>query len=42
MEMASLNVQLDYNQIRGIVSQLSDEDKLRLANELIAKTKKIN
>lgn len=40
MESASFNIQLDYNQIRDIVGQLSDEDKLRLANELIAETRK--
>lgn len=40
MEIASFNIRLDYNQIRDIVSQLSDKDKLRLANELIAETKK--
>lgn len=40
MEGASFNIQLDYNQIRDIVGQLSDEDKLRLANELIAETRK--
>lgn len=40
MESASFNIHLDYNQIRDIVSQLSDEDKLRLANELIAETRK--
>ncbi|EOS09590.1 hypothetical protein [Phocaeicola sartorii] len=40
MESASFNIQLDYNQIRDIVGQLSDEDKLRLANELIAQTRK--
>lgn len=40
MEIASFNIRLDYHQIRDIVGQLSDEDKLRLANELIAETKK--
>lgn len=40
MEIASFNIHLDYNQIRDIVGQLSDEDKFRLANELIAETKK--
>lgn len=40
MEIASFNIQLDYNQIRDIVGQLSDEDKLRLADELIAETKR--
>lgn len=40
MEIASFNIRLDYNQIRDIVGQLSDKDKLRLANELIAETQK--
>ena len=40
MESASFNIHLDYNQIRDIVGQLSDEDKIRLANELIAETRK--
>ena len=40
MENTSFNIQLNYNQIRDIVGQLSDEDKLRLANELIAQTRK--
>lgn len=30
----------NYDQIRNIVSRLSHEDKLRLANELIAETRK--
>lgn len=40
MESASFNIRLNYNQIRDIVGQLSDEDKLRLADELIAQTRK--
>lgn len=33
MESVSFNIQLDYNQMRDILRRLSDEDKLRLANE---------
>ncbi len=40
MRIATFNVQLDATQIRGIVNQLSDEEKLNLANELIAEIRR--
>lgn len=34
MATASLNLKLDYNQVLELARQLSDEDKLRLKDEL--------
>ena len=40
MTTALLNIRLDYDQVLALVRQLSDEDKLRLKDELIAETAK--
>lgn len=42
MTTALLNIRLDYDQVLALVQQLSDEDKLRLKDELIAETAKKN
>lgn len=42
MTTALLNIRLDYDQVLALVQQLSDENKLRLKDELIAETAKKN
>lgn len=38
MATASLNLKLDYNQVLELARQLSDEDKVRLKDELISES----
>jgi hypothetical protein len=40
MATASLNLKLDYKQVLELAKQLSDEDKLRLKDELISESNK--
>ena len=40
MATASLNIKLDYNQVLELARQLSEEEKERLKNELIAESNK--
>lgn len=40
MTTALLSIRLDYEQVLALARQLSDEDKLRLKDELIAETAK--
>ena len=40
MATVSLNLKLDYNQVLELARQLSDEEKVRLKNELIAESNK--
>lgn len=37
MASVSLNLKLDYSQVLELARQLSDEDKLRLKDELVCK-----
>ena len=40
MATASLNLKLDYKQVLELAKQLSDEDKIRLKDELISESNK--
>lgn len=41
MASVSLNLKLDYSQVLELARQLSDEDKLRLKDELVSESNKV-
>ena len=41
MASVSLNLKLDYSQVLELARQLSDEDKVRLKDELVSESNKV-